>query len=635
MLFPPSTPDLRSDGKLYTREWARHNSPQLTTYVYSSTTGELTEVQYGPSMGSTNLAYQYDRLGRRTQVIDAAGTRTFGYDPLTLEPVHETFDSGLFAGLRITQTHETGSGGTLAGRWNGVQVGTAADPDAAYAATYKYDGVGRLFRVLGPGLPTGDGTNNGVTYTFLAGAATSATDLVHQTQFKNAAGTVLGWTERSFAQYHNHVTGVQNNFGSLTTFTPISTYGYGYDTLDRRTRKERGGAAYAATAPWAAHYEQYGYNDRNELTASDFFAGAFGSGTPDAAKNHDYAYDPIGNRLTYVSGAEPTTTYTRNALNQYTRTDTRNSAGSLIASQSLAYDLDGNLTEAALLADMNCDGLSDFNDIDGLILAMTSCTTYAQTYPACNCLHGDLNNDGLVNFDDINDFPAIVATGNADSVASRFVWDGENRLIEVQPFNNPPREGQKKVEFRYDYLGRRVEKKVSTWSLDIDPGPAVTPGWAVTDTRRFVWNDWLMLMEFDNSGNSLRKYTWGLDLAGQSGNPSASGLSAAGGIGGLLAVEDANGTTAPGSGPGGNPLADDLSYIYFHDANGNVGQTVNLAAGSVADAGGRRGWIRNRSGASDHRRMESTRCAPPKTAVAAESHADAIAVSMAPGSGTR
>jgi hypothetical protein len=44
-------------------------------------------------------------------------------------------------------------------------------------------------------------------------------------------------------------------------------------------------------------------------------------------------------------------------------------------------------------------------------------------------------------------------------------------------------------------------------------------------------------MELDGSDNLVRKYTWALDLAGQHG--SVNSLEAAGGIGGLLAVAQA------------------------------------------------------------------------------------------------
>jgi len=87
--------------------------------------------------------------------------------------------------------------------------------------------------------------------------------------------------------------------------------------------------------------------------------------------------------------------------------------------------------------------------------------------------------------------------------------------------------------------------------------------WSVSDCRRFVWSDWLPVMELDasdpNDVTILRKYTWGLDLSQTVGG--------AGGIGGLLATED---------------VADTKDYYYLYDANGNVGQVLDASDGSIA-----------------------------------------------------
>jgi RHS repeat-associated protein len=117
--------------------------------------------------------------------------------------------------------------------------------------------------------------------------------------------------------------------------------------------------------------------------------------------------------------------------------------------------------------------------------------------------------------------------------------------------------GDKQLEFKYDYMGRRVEKKVYTHNGS---------QWNLTTTRRFVYADWLLVLELDGENDVLRKYTWGLDLAGQSGG-SASGRSIddAGGIGGLLATED---------------VAETKDYYYLYDANGNIGQLVDRSDGS-------------------------------------------------------
>lgn len=93
--------------------------------------------------------------------------------------------------------------------------------------------------------------------------------------------------------------------------------------------------------------------------------------------------------------------------------------------------------------------------------------------------------------------------------------DAENRLIEVVPAEDDPNEltgDGKKLEFTYDYMGRRVEKAVYAWdpnATDWESDPELR--------RRFVWSDWLLVLELDatdpNDVTILRKYTWGLDVA--------------------------------------------------------------------------------------------------------------------------
>jgi hypothetical protein len=65
-------------------------------------------------------------------------------------------------------------------------------------------------------------------------------------------------------------------------------------------------------------------------------------------------------------------------------------------------------------------------------------------------------------------------------------------------------------------LGRRIAKKAFK-IFDAQP-----LGWELVEYRKFVWSDWLLLMELNGmAGNAVvRKYTWGLDVAGLSGNQS-------------------------------------------------------------------------------------------------------------------
>ena len=87
-----------------------------------------------------------------------------------------------------------------------------------------------------------------------------------------------------------------------------------------------------------------------------------------------------------------------------------------------------------------------------------------------------------------------------------------------------------------------------------------------------MWYNWLLLVELDAMTGDvpLRKYTWGRDLSGLRalGTDGVALLTAAGGIGGLLAVWDSADTPSN--------TGDDLTYVFFYDANGNVSQVVDL-----------------------------------------------------------
>jgi RHS repeat-associated protein len=227
---------------------------------------------------------------------------------------------------------------------------------------------------------------------------------------------------------------------------------------------------------------------------------------------------------------------------------------------------------------MDCDGDVDFADINPFILAISDPNAYQAQFPTCNLLNGDLDGDGDVDFDDIDYFGGLFG---ATGVRAVYTWDGENRLVRVAPAS-PPADGSVMVEFAYDYLGRRVQKKVSTRQ---------SGAWTLTLHRQYVWGGtggssasggWLLLMELDGLGGTgvppVRKYTWGLDLAGLNGSsPSPSRgegrgegaglLQAAGGIGGLLAMSDPNDPNDPADTWG--------DFVYTYDGNGNVGQLID------------------------------------------------------------
>ena len=64
-----------------------------------------------------------------------------------------------------------------------------------------------------------------------------------------------------------------------------------------------------------------------------------------------------------------------------------------------------------LIGDMNCDGMVNFFDIDGFVLAVTDPSAYEATYPDCDIMLADCNGDGEVNFFDIDAFVELIVGG--------------------------------------------------------------------------------------------------------------------------------------------------------------------------------------------------------------------------------
>ena len=115
-----------------------------------------------------------------------------------------------------------------------------------------------------------------------------------------------------------------------------------------------------------------------------------------------------------------------------------------------------------------------------------------------------------------------------------YTWNGENRM--VQAVN-----GNTKLQFVYDYMGRRVEKKV----FDGD---------TVVSHKRFVYDDYKQVEELDalNSNSVLKRYSW---------QPEAVGLDVP------LSMTD---------------VATAKNYAYTLDANKNVSDLTDAQGNIVA-----------------------------------------------------
>ena len=266
------------DGKLSTRTWSRG---VVTTYSYNSTTGDLTGVSYSDSTPAVTIAYS--RLGQKTTVTDAVGSRTFGYNgsfDLTSEAITGIYNK------TISRTYDS------LGRASGMEIGTE------YNVGYGYDALGR-FNAL-----TNGGDN--FAYSYLANS-----NLVSGITYPNGITS-----SNSFEANRDLITSVEGKFGT----TSVGKYDYVNDAIGRRTSMGKSGSAFAQ-----ADTLTYSYNSKSEVTSA--------VAQNETAYNYAFNFDNIGNRITATERGT-SFNYAANALNQYSAVNTANPA----------YDVDGNMT---------------------------------------------------------------------------------------------------------------------------------------------------------------------------------------------------------------------------------------------------------------------------------------------------
>jgi len=130
-----------------------------------------------------------------------------------------------------------------------------------------------------------------------------------------------------------------------------------------------------------------------------------------------------------------------------------------------------------------------------------------------------------------------------------YTWDAENRLMKQESLSGAPTASKLKLEFQYDFQGRRIQKLVSTNDGSV---------YVAQCTNRFVYDDWNLIAILDPQSSVLQSYLWGLDLSGT--------MQGAGGVGGLLAITDAS----------------QGSHFCAYDGNGNVTALVKADGSGLA-----------------------------------------------------
>jgi RHS repeat-associated protein len=279
----------------------------------------------------------------------------------------------------------------------------------------------------------------------------------------------------------------------------------------------------------------YAYNDRDEVVAGKR---TWVDWTPVAGQQFEYAYDNIGNRLSAMTGGNEagsalrSLAYTANALNQYTA----------ITNPPYASIIGAALATNAVTVCGSTNGVSRRGEYFHREITVTNASGPVWTGVTVSS-GGGSTNGGLAS-PGAQQSLSYDEDGNltGDGIWA-YRWDGENRLVEMTMTNigYVPASQRKKLEFVYDFMGRRVQKVVSAWN-----GSAFTNG----PTTKFVYDGWNLLATLNSQLSTLNLFLWGQDLSGM--------MQGAGGIGGLVAVfEICNGQISN-------------AHYPCYDGNGNV-----------------------------------------------------------------
>jgi RHS repeat-associated protein len=490
-------------GRLKTRTWARGI---ICTYNYDPNTGELIGVSYSDSTPAVTFAY--DRGGRQKTITDAAGTRERSYNVagelqteqitggiLDLMQVSASFDS-----LLRRQFLQASRGGTV-----------------LTSQTYGYDPASRLETI----------TSGSQTATY---AYYPTSGLLNTTTF--TGGTNIA---RSY-----------DTLGRLETITTTpaaggaQSYTYTYNNLNQRTRVTREDSSY-----WT-----HIYNDRGELVSGKKY---WVDNTPVWGNLTEYSFDNIGNRNAAKSGGNQLgqlrqSAYTANSLNQYSQ---RTVPG--------AADVTGTASSPSTVS-VN-DGATARKG-DYFYKELTVDNSAAPVNAAVNVV-GARNNFGAGDDDAVTEMSGSVFVpqaleaythdddGNLTSDGRwTYTWDGENRLVSMEAIAGVPVTAKRRLEFAYDWMGRRIQKKIYDWN-------PLTSSYILEAPMSFVYDGWNVMAEYVGSDIPTKSFIWGQYVNGS--------LHGAGGIGELLFIEDSG-----------------ISYSAGYDGNGNLSSLVKASDGSIS-----------------------------------------------------
>jgi len=548
-------------GQTYQRFWNRVTNPYdgsnlrvTTTYAYDDRTGEPTSISYND--GTPTVGYAYTRTGQVDTVTDATGQRDFVYDSTRPWRLANETLSGFYGSRVINNVYDetttTNNGETsynghtissVTGRpraftvQNPAQAGAGVELETSWAAS----NTGRIAGAFA-GSHYGAGARR-----FVYGYEPNSNFLKTLSVVDNAF-----FVTRDYEPNRDLLASIQTSWATATPVS-VSRFAYTYDDRGNRLTVAQSGSAYSDYGD--AIHRKLVYNDRSELTTDAAFLGTNpdSEANPLAARRHEYDYDAIGNRKSSnTSGVVGLRDhYVTNERNQYTTRENN--------TLSVGGTADASATVVAGSGTTTASSRAGAHWGDNILVDNNGKPFYGPlTFYAARSSNGSATNDLLGTIIKTGFLPPVAQTfsydldGNltSDGVWD-YQWDAENRLVRASTTTLAAAAGMpnRELSFVYDYLGRRVEKRV--YNKD---------NYTQISSRRYLYNGWNVIAEIENN-LVIRSYTWGLDIVGS--------LSGAGGVGALLQIFDHR---------------TDKAYFPGYDGNGNVSVLIDAASGAIAAA---------------------------------------------------
>lgn len=489
-----------------------------STITYYSTTGKKgLPASFTDAAGNTT-SYDFDSAGRLNLITNALGKLTRyaynGYGQVTKiwgetqYPVELEYD--VFGQQTKLKTFRSGNS------WNGINWPTAQTPDIT---TWTYDEASGLVTAKT------DASGQSVNYSYTVdGKLSSRTwsrllndqPIVTSYGYDVSTGALLtvGYSDATpditytYGRLGNLVT-VQDAVGTRTfsynewfdrigeTISGIYSKTLSYTYASSGVKGRYTGFLLDNQSNSAYGYDGYGRLNRITGFGGDFTysylasSGLIENLTRSNNVNTTWNYETHRDLVTQISNSSVSTlNYVNDALGR--RISMSRNGSAFTSSDILTYGY--NDRSEVISAQSNANSSYNYYYNYDSIGNRTTSILGGKNW---NYSSNNLNQYTQLVFDDVVQEPTYDTDGNMlTRMGWTQVWDGENRLIETSC-------GDIRLTFSYDYMGRRIEKKVFT-------------GEVLIKHLRFVYNGYKLIEELNalNNNTSLRRYTWQSDDVG-------------------------------------------------------------------------------------------------------------------------